>query len=148
LCRGISFIFIPVTITVILTANSVLPWMFGTGFNYMYLAILLYMPGFFSLSIITILAAHLAGKNLLRVNLFACLLALIVVVTGDFLVVPIGGINGAAAVSSIAYLIYLTYLVLVYKKKFNSVIADFFFFKRTEVAGVFLQIKKVFTPRF
>ena len=146
LCRSITFIFIPVTVIIILTANWVFLWMFGEGFNYMYVATLLYMPGFFSLSIVTILAAHLAGKNLLGPNLIACILALVVVIIGDLWLVPIFGINAAAAVSSVAYITYVIYLLLIYKKIFNCKIADFFSFRKMEIANGFRQLKKIIIP--
>lgn len=146
LCRGITFIFIPLTILIVLTANWFFVWMFGKGFNYMYIATLLYIPGFYALSIITILAAHLAGKNLLSVNMIACIIALIIVVIGDGWLVPIFGINAAAAVSSMAYFTYLFFLLIVYKRIFNCTIVDFFCFKKVEIAMLFRQFKKIFTP--
>lgn len=126
ICRLITLVFIPVSIIIILTAWWILPWLFGQGFNLMYMALLLYLPGFFSLSIITVLAAHLAAKKILKVNLLASVIALVAVVTGDILLIPVAGINAAAAVSSVAYILCLLYLLWFYKNKFNCSMADFF----------------------
>ena len=146
LCRAITLIFVPVTITIILTANWILPWLFGSGFNLMYIALLLYLPGFFSLSIITVLAAHLAGKKLLRANLVASLLALMIVVIGDVLLIPNGGINAAALVSSTAYLVCCIYLLWLYKIKYDCSVTDFFYPNKAEINIIFNQFKKNTTP--
>ena len=143
LCRVITLIYIPVTITIILTAGWILPWVFGQGFNLMYMALLLYLPGFFSLSIITVLAAHLAAKKLLKANLLASAIALVVVVAGDILLIPVAGINAAAAVSSIAYILCAIYLLWFYKNKFNCSTADFFSINKEEIANIFNHLKKI-----
>lgn len=133
LCRAITLIFIPVTFILIVTAYWILPWIFGTGFNQMYTALLLYLPGFFALSIVTVLAAHLGGKKMLKYNLAASFMALVLVVTGDVLLIPTGGINAAAAVSSVGYMACAVYLLWVFKVKFNCNAGPFFSIKRNEI---------------
>lgn len=146
LCRGITLAFIPVAITIVLTANWLLPWIFGKGFNFMYVALLFYLPGFFWLSIIAVLAAHLAGKKLIRADMLASILALVLVVAGDILLIPIAGINAAAAVSSIAYMACGAYLLWFCKRKFNSNAIDFFAIKKEEVSRMVQSIRKIITP--
>ena len=146
LCRTITLIYIPVTLTIVLTAYWILPWIFGEGFNLMYTSLLLYLPGFFSLSIITVLAANLAGKKMLNANLLASLIALIVVVIGDVLLIPIAGINAAAAVSSVAYIVCGIYLLWFYKKKFHCNVTDFFSFNKEEIKDIFNHLKKIIIP--
>lgn len=146
LCRIITIIYIPVIIAIILTAWWILPWVLGQGFNLMYMALLLYLPGFFSLSIITVLAAHLAAKTLLKANVLAAVIALVVVVTGDILLIPVAGINAAAAVSSIAYILCLLYLLWFYKKIFNCRMLDFFSIKTAEITNIFNHLKKIIIP--
>ena len=146
LCRIITIIYIPVIIVIILTAWWILPWVLGQGFNLMYMALLLYLPGFFSLSIITVLAAHLAAKTLLKANVLAAVIALVVVVTGDILLIPVAGINAAAAVSSIAYILCLLYLLWFYKKIFNCRMLDFFSINTAEITNIFNHLKKIIIP--
>ena len=146
LCRIITIIYIPVIIAIILTAWWILPWVLGQGFNLMYMALLLYLPGFFSLSIITVLAAHLAAKTLLKANVLAAVIALVVVVTGDILLIPVAGINAAAAVSSIAYILCLLYLLWFYKKIFNCRMLDFFSINTAEITNIFNHLKKIIKP--
>ncbi|MDB5275760.1 MAG: hypothetical protein JWR61_715 [Ferruginibacter sp.] len=146
LCRAITFIFFPVTLVIVLTGYWVLPWVFGDGFNLMYVALLLYMPGFFALSIVTVLAAHLGGRRMLKANLMAALVALIVVVAGDVLAIPSYGINAAAAASSIGYIACCVYLVWLFKVKFNCTAKAFFVFQKQEVKYISSQCKKFILP--
>jgi len=119
LCRGITFVFIPVAALVAISGYWLFPWLFGEAFQQMFLATLWYLPGFYCLSITSLLAAYLAGKSMLNANLVASLVALMVVIACDLLVIPNWGINGAAAASSLAYFICLCLLLWVYKTKLN-----------------------------
>ena len=141
LCKTISFFFIPITIMIVLTGSWILPLIFGKDFNLMYIAMLLYIPGFYALSIISVLAAYLAGKKHLSVNLIASLLALIIVVTGDLLLIPVWGINAAASVSSLGYISCGCYMIRFYKIKFNCAPSTFFSFKKRDIFYILTQFK-------
>ena len=141
LCRGITLVFIPLSIVIISTANWIFPWMFGEGFSYMYIALLFYLPGFFLLSILTVLAAHLAGNNVLGANLVSSCLALVVVIAGDMVLIPSGGINAAAIVSSAGYACACAYLVYACKNKFDCTIRDFFIPTREDLKNFLRNIK-------
>ena len=143
LCKTISLFFIPLTAMVVLTGGWVLPFIFGKGFNLMYVALLLYMPGFYALSIISVLAAYLAGKKHLTVNLIAALLALIIVVTGDFLLIPVWGINAAATISSVAYIVCGCYIIRFYKIKFDCDPRIFFSFKKQDIFYILTRLKNL-----
>ena len=142
LCRVVTLIFMPVTAIIVLTGYWVLPWVFGAGFNHMYVPLLLYLPGFFSLSIVTILAAHLSGKKMLKANMAAALLALVIVATGDAWLIPAGGINAAAAVSSIGYTGCCIYLLWLFKTRFNCSPKGFFIMGKPEIKYIAGYCKK------
>jgi O-antigen/teichoic acid export membrane protein len=142
LCSTITVIFVPVIILIILTGSWILPWLFGGGFNLMYVTLLLYLPGFFSLSIIAVLAANLAGKKLLNASIVASLMALIIVVALDVLLIPSGGIYAAAIASSLAYIACGLYLLWFYKTKFKCSIADFFSLSTKEMRNISIISKR------
>ncbi len=144
LCKTISLIFIFLTVLVVGLTHWILPFIFGEGFNQMYIALLIYMPGFFALSIISILAAYLAGEKHLSVNLIAAVFALIIVITGDILLIPFWGINGAALISSLAYIACGCYLLHFYKIKYNCKLSAFFPLKKQEIFYIIWQLKKIF----
>ena len=143
LCKLISLIFIAVTLLFILTGFWVLPFMFGKDFSFMYMAMLLYIPGFFALSIITVLAAFLAGEKHLNTNLVSSVLALIIVISGDVLLIPLFGINAAAAVSSVAYIACGCYILYFYQLKYKCKPISFFYINKPEILYVWKQLIKI-----
>jgi len=133
ICRIICFVFILFAAGIIATGYWILPWIFGKGFGQMYVAMLFYLPGFLALSITVILSAFIAGKGMQRHNAIAAAIALIIMLSGDILLIPRFGINAAALISSIAYIICMVYaLVLLYKKS-NAVWLDFFKVQRSDI---------------
>ncbi len=126
LCRIVIWFFILVFGFALLTGYWLFPWLFGKDFGMMYVAMLYYLPGFFSLCIVTVLASHLGGKGMIKANLNATIAALIVVVTGGVIAIPCFGINAAAAVSSLGYFVCMLYLLWIYKIKMQCAIIDFF----------------------
>jgi O-antigen/teichoic acid export membrane protein len=141
-CRLITMLFIPVVIFIAVFGRWLFPFLFGNGFTQMYAAMIWYLPGFYALSLVTLLAAHLAGRAMLMVNLWASLISLAIVITGDFLLIPLYGINGAAAVSSVAYLTCLACLLRVYKNRLSCSYHEFFDFKKTDTSALMSTLKK------
>ena len=136
-CRFLTVLFFLIAILFILTGQWLFPFLYGKGFDQMYAVMLWYLPGFFCLGIVTVLAAHLAGSGMIKENLLASLFSLLVMIAGDIFLVPRGGIIAAAMVSSVAYLVCLAFLLRIYKKKkgcaplefFRIRGADFYFYK-------------------
>jgi len=133
LCRMVTLLFLPVALVIILTGHFLFPWLFGSDFDLMYTAMLYYLPGFFFLSVVGLLAAYGAGQGHIWTNTIASGIALVVVVTGDRIFIPWYGINAAAAVSSVAYLVCMVYLLLMYRNWWQTTIADFFITRKTDI---------------
>ena len=95
----------------------------------MYQPFLLLIPGILSLSGLFILTAYYAGKNRIRVNINGALLALAVVLAGDFIFIPRYGINAAAFTSSIGYIVYQAYVLWIFRKEYNTSLTGFFIFR-------------------
>lgn len=108
------------------------PFVFGNTFNNMYLPFVLLVPAILSYSVIHLLAAYYSGKKVLSVNFKGNLVALVVIVVGDMLVIPRFGINGAAIVSSIGYICYMSFILLMHRKEYKSRFADFLFFRQKD----------------
>ncbi len=137
LCRIIGFLFLPVAILVIISGYWIFPWLFGDGFADMYPAMLFYLPGFYFLSIVTLLAAYIAGRAMLTKNLVASGIALVIVIAGDIFLIPVWGINGAAAVSSLSYFLCMVYLLWIFKQHFGSKPKDFFVIQLKDLQLIF-----------
>ena len=126
LCRIIGLLFLPLAIIIVVSGYWLFPWLFGAGFRSMYPSMLFYLPGFYFLSLVTLLAAYIAGRAMLTKNLVASGIALIVVIMGDMFLIPVWGINAAAAVSSGAYFLCMLYLLWIFKQHFGGRPKDFF----------------------
>ena len=130
-----------ICLIIILIGKWLFPVIFGESFTAMYPAFIWLTPGILSLSTLFTLTAYNAGKNKLKDNMLGCLYALILVIAGNWLFVPVYGINAAAAVSSIGYIVYHVYLLIDFKKENSSGILQFFVFKWEDITA----LKKLLT---
>ncbi len=117
------------------------PFVFGETFGAMYSAFLWLVPGILSLSTLFSLTAYNGGINKLKENMTGCLLALCFVVPANWWLVPIYGINAAAAVSSVGYILYEVYLLYLFKKENEARLSSFFIFRKDDLA----YLKNMFT---
>ncbi|QNA46650.1 lipopolysaccharide biosynthesis protein [Lacibacter sediminis] len=108
------------------------PFVFGETFDNMYVPFVLLVPAILSYSVIHLLAAYYSGKKVLSVNFKGNLIALVIIVVGDMLVIPRFGITGAAIVSSIGYISYMSFILLMHRKEYKSRFADFLFFRKKD----------------
>jgi O-antigen/teichoic acid export membrane protein len=138
LSRSIFLLYIFTCVCLALIGKWLFPFVFGESFTAMYQPFLWLIPGILSLSGIFTLTAYFAGKNRIKVNITGSVYALIVIVTGDVFFIPKYGIEAAAIVSSIGYIIYQVYIIAVFKKEYQIAVADFFIFRSSD----WLQIKK------
>lgn len=137
LCRLMTMMSIIGSICIILGGKWLFPWFFGEDFNLMYPAMLFYLPGIFSLCISSLLASYISGKGSVGINVIASGIALLIVITGDIIFIPKYGINAAAAVSSIAYLACMVFLLRHCIIKYDSKLSDFFSISFTGIKNHF-----------
>jgi hypothetical protein len=95
----------------------------------MYLPFLFLIPGILALSMVSTLAAYFSRKNIVSVNLKGSLMALIIIISGDALLIPAYGIKAAAAVSSLGYMVYNIYVLYTFTRFHKKGIIDFFYFR-------------------
>lgn len=112
--RWFITLFFLVSLFIAATGQWLFVWLFGPSFGDMYLPFLLLIPGILSLALIALLGAYFSGRGLAHINLRGGILALLVMLAGDSLLVPLWQINGAALVCSVSYLVFLAYLLYCY----------------------------------
>ena len=103
---------------------------------------LLLLPGIFCVSVLVILASFFSGKGNVRVSVYAALLALAVVLVGDYFFVPVYGIIAAALVSTIGYSVNLGYYLFQFKKDYSLSLVHFFKWRRTDLDVLVKLMKK------
>lgn len=97
------FYLVPVLLLIV-TGNWLFPFLFGTSFGEMYTVFLYLLPGLFSLAGLSFISACFAAINKIILNLKISVAGMLMIVAGDFLLIPEWGITGAALVSSAGYL--------------------------------------------
>ena len=132
LSRTILWLYAAVCVVLLLTGKWLFPFIFGNDFTEMYQPFALLMPGILSLSGLFSLTAYYAGKNKMKVNITGSLLALVVIIIGDSIFIPVYGINAAALISSLGYIIYQLYVLIVFNKEYQTRIIEFFIFKMVD----------------
>lgn len=95
------------------------PLLFGNEFREMYPLMLILLPGFVCLGMLTLLNAVYIGKGNIRKIFLGDLFGLALVVVFDALLVPTYGAFAAATISSLAYCMVFLFLLSSFKKQFS-----------------------------
>lgn len=124
-----SFVFIA-------TGYWLFPFVYGTTFTNMYIPYLFLLPGIFFLSILTLLGAHFAGQNKVRLNIICSALGLAVIILGDIIFIPAYGIAAAAFVSSAGYFFSLIFLIRIFIQQNHLTLKDILILKRKDIVDI------------
>ena len=76
--------------------------------------------GVFCLGLLNIIESYLLGENLQKVSMVASGISAVLLVTLSILLIPVYGDIGASAVSSFVYFIYLSLIIVLMKRRFNT----------------------------
>ncbi len=93
------------------------PFLYGESFDKMYVPFLLMAPGIICLCTLYPYATYHAANNNIRANIIGVMVGIIIVLTGDWLLVPVFGINAAAAVRSVGYIFYQFTIISLFKNE-------------------------------
>lgn len=142
IARLFSQLFLFIFILVLLFGDVVFVAVFGETFNHMQLPMLIVLPGIFALSVLAMLAAYFSGKGNLKVNVRGASLALIVMVTFDYIFVPRYGLIAAAAVSTLSYTVNLAFSFSRFYKDYAVHFTEFFKWKKSDYKWLLSVIKR------
>lgn len=92
---------------------------YGSSFNHIYLCSLLIIPGIVSLMTVSVTANYLSGKGFMKYNLMGVILGLLIILAGNYFFIPYQGIYASAVVSSIGYISYSAYMLIIFCNKTN-----------------------------
>jgi O-antigen/teichoic acid export membrane protein len=106
-----------VLIAIVVAIGSWWPvFLYGSDFDLVYTCFLYLIPGVLAICCVRVLASYFAGKNKVHYNITGSVLALGLIVTLNFLLIPSMGINGAALADSAGYMVYFLFLYYQFKK--------------------------------
>ncbi len=100
------------------SGKFIFPFLFGEDFTEMYPLMLILLPGFVCLGMLTLLNAVYIGKGNIRKIFIGDLTGLLMVTGFDIWLVPLYGAYAAAIISSVAYCLVFIYLAISFKKQF------------------------------
>ena len=109
-----------------ITGFWIFPFIFGDTYSAMYPVFLLYIPGILALVSLYPVSSYHAGINRLDINIKGCLLALLVIITGNWLFTPSYGIYAASIASSVGYIVYFIYSLHNFNKRNKIKLSRFF----------------------
>ena len=132
IARLFSQMFLVIIIITALFGRQLFTWVFGETFNRMQAPFIIIMPGIFCLSVLALLSAYFSGKGNLKTSVVGAAIALAVVVVGDYILVPMYGIIGAAIISTVGYFVNLLYPLMRFYKDYSLSWGDFFRWKKDD----------------
>ncbi len=98
--------------------------LYGVEFSESVLYFRYLLIGVVPFSITTVIASVLAGKGLVKLNLYTTIIGVVLTVVLDFLLIPVYGVFGACLASVISYISSTIFIIFVYKQRFGVNISD------------------------
>ena len=104
----------------ILTGKFIYPFVFGKDFNEMSHYMIILLPGFVCLGLLTLINAVYLSKGNVKKIFKGDIIGFFIVLVADTFLVPQYGVYAAAIVSSISYVIVFLYLWKDVRNQFNE----------------------------
>jgi O-antigen/teichoic acid export membrane protein len=117
-----------------------IPLVFGTSFNQLYLLFILLIPGILCITMNYPMAAWFSSSHRIGVNIRGSLLAFIVICLGDLLMLPRLGVTVAPVVSSAGYFSYYFYTIFIYRKEHDVPLKDFLLIRKSDLNRILQSI--------
>jgi O-antigen/teichoic acid export membrane protein len=109
-----------VALILIVSGRVIYPFIFGSSFGEMYQLMLVLMPGFVGLGLLTLINAIYINKGNIRKIFIGDLLGFSLVFSLDWWLIPKYGVYSAAIISSSAYVFVFIFLLFDLKKQFAN----------------------------
>jgi O-antigen/teichoic acid export membrane protein len=126
----------------------IIPLVFGSSFNNMYLLFVLLIPGILSITMNYPMAAWFSSSRRIGINIRGAVLALIVISAGDLLMLPRYGIIVAPVMSSAGYFCYYCYTVYTYRKEYAVPWKDFLLIRKSDLNRIRLSVSNKMPETF
>jgi stage V sporulation protein B len=124
LCRNTLLVSGLGAIALGVTAPWLVPAVFGNEFRDSVAPLLWLLPGTVALSGSKILASYIFSQGRPGLNSLITIGSLVATVSADIALIPLFGVEGAAAASTLAYAVHLTLSLLAYRALSGSSISD------------------------
>jgi len=118
--KKLLLLMIPLLILYWYIVDFFLPIFYGPEFAYSSMITLLLLPGTFSIVAFNILNADLSGKGKPMTGAKIFSFGAIINILGNLVIIPIYGINGAAVISTLTYILCTVLFIIRYKTIINE----------------------------
>jgi O-antigen/teichoic acid export membrane protein len=123
------------------------PRIFGSSFAKMYSLFVWLVPGILCASLYYPLASWFSSNKKIGVNVRASLFAVLVIVAGDLIGLPIFGIQAAPIVGSAGYCSIFVYMIWTYRKEAALSWKDLLLIRKADLKGIWQSFgKKIAEP--
>lgn len=116
LSRNVFLLSIVAGLLLYFFAGSVIELLFGNAYHNSYTALKLMMPGIVFGGMARIISNDIAGRGKPEINLYTSIFTVVTNIVLNIIFVPIYGIDGAASVTSVTYLMNWVIKVVIFKK--------------------------------
>jgi O-antigen/teichoic acid export membrane protein len=114
-------IFSSLSLFLTITGYWLFPFLYGPSFQNMYVPFILMAPGIICICSMYPYSTYFAANNNIKSNIRAIAISLVFVLAGNFMLVPLFGINAAAGVRSLGYIIYQFSLLSIFKNEQKNI---------------------------
>lgn len=119
LMRPYVFLIILAAVLIALFGHAAFPWLFGSEFKEMNGLMIILLPGYVCLGMLTLINAVYISRGNIRYLFWGDLGGLVLLLLLDLWLVPDGGAYTAAAISSSCYILLFLYLLAGLKRQFT-----------------------------
>jgi len=142
ICRGVISVTLFGAVVLGIFSYPLLIILFGDNYVVALVPILLLLPGIVALSGFRVLANDIAARGRPELNMYFSLMVVVANVIGNIVLVPMYGLRGAAAATSIAYILHLILGMFVYNWLTGNNWYDTIFLKGSDIQAIRSVLKK------
>ncbi|MGB9877627.1 MAG: oligosaccharide flippase family protein [bacterium] len=140
--RSFPLYLFPVSAILFLSAPLIIPLLYGAKFIPSIRVVSFLLPGIFFWCYSAQLGDYLAGRGYPEFTLYSISIATLITLVGDFLLIPVMGINGAAFVSSLAYFSHFLLLLYFFRLNTGSTLSEILLTKKDDVLYLWKILKE------
>jgi O-antigen/teichoic acid export membrane protein len=138
ICRLMTAIFCVSFVGILFVGSFIFVWIFGKDFSLMFPIIITSFVGVFCLAINNVVISFYEGKNQQHIIIISNVIALAIIIVGDFFLVPMYGYLAAACIFSIGNVCGLAVLLYNFTKKTTLSWKSIFIFQKGDFKNLYV----------
>jgi O-antigen/teichoic acid export membrane protein len=145
--RVVLFISIILGLALAVLSRIFIPMLYGEQFTYAVKILIILLFGIIPACSLAVIAPFFSGNNMVRINMFASLMGLVITVGLGFLLIPSIGLDGAAIGGAISYLATTVFVIWVFTKYTDSNLMDILVIKKEDITDAIGYFRSYFISK-